>query len=115
MALSPAGILVPSEFSASLRLYGKADTRLSQAPFIVYTATYAETEDEGVALGLGAYAFILKPCPPEEFIKLVDDVRARAKGGTPRRPRTTPREDDPLLELYSETLIRKLEQARLCS
>ena len=92
-----------------LRLW-KSDERLSKVPFIVYTATYTDPEDERLALTLGADAFILKPAEPEAFMA---EIRA-VLGGTvaSRRNTSTARAADEkeTLELYSATLIRKLEE-----
>ena len=52
----------------TLLRHWKADPRLKTKPFIVYTATYTEPEDERLALNLGADAFILKPSEPDEFL-----------------------------------------------
>ncbi|MAT04518.1 MAG: hypothetical protein CL424_05685 [Acidimicrobiaceae bacterium] len=108
-------LLMPVMDGYTLLRHWKADARLRHAPFIVYTATYTEAEDERLALDLGADAFILKPAEPDEFLARLDEVLTRSQ---PARPRT---EDDPdgvdsapeLLKHYSETLIRKLEEKTL--
>jgi PAS domain S-box-containing protein len=108
-------LLMPVMDGYTLLRHWKADVRLRAAPFVVYTATYTEAEDERLALDLGADAFILKPAEPDEFLARIDHVLLRAD---PARPRT---EDEPdgvdsgpdLLQHYSETLIRKLEEKTL--
>src|SRR4030067_3456097 len=57
----------------------KADERLKQIPFIVYTATYTDLKDKRLALELGAGAFILKPAEPEPFLGSLREVLARAQ------------------------------------
>ena len=94
-----------------LRLW-KADPRLCDIKFVVYTATYTEAEDERLALSLGADAFILKPSEPEHFLSRIAEVQAKASSTAS----ATPPEDgdqDSLMQSYSETLIRKLEEKTL--
>ncbi|MFP5487877.1 MAG: response regulator, partial [Acidimicrobiia bacterium] len=108
-------LLMPVMDGYTLLRHWKADQRLRSVPFVVYTATYTEAEDERLALDLGADAFILKPAEPDEFLARLHQVLATIE---PSRPRT---EDEPdgvdgepeLLKHYSETLIRKLEEKML--
>ena len=69
-------LLMPVMDGYTLLRHWKADARLRQAPFIVYTATYTEPEDERLALNLGADAFILKPAEPEDFLARIRQVQA---------------------------------------
>jgi two-component system, cell cycle sensor histidine kinase and response regulator CckA len=108
-----ADLLMPVMDGYTLLRRWKADVRLAQVPFVVYTATYTGSEDEGLAFALGADAFILKPAEPADFIAQIDAVRVDAKISGPKRPRADASADDPLLELYSETLVRKLERKTL--
>jgi PAS domain S-box-containing protein len=95
-----------------LRLW-KADDRLKNIPFIVYTATYTEPEDERLALNLGADAFILKPTEPEDFLARVYQLRTRRTAASPASPPGPAGDDKELLKVYSQTLIRKLEEKTL--
>ena len=88
----------------------KADERLKGILFIVYTATYTEPEDEVLALRLGADAFILKPTEPEDFLNRIRQVQANRESGQVPLPASKPGDDQELLKVYSETLIRKLEE-----
>jgi len=105
-------LLMPVMDGYTLLRHWKADARLKSKPFIVYTATYTEPEDERLALSLGADAFILKPTEPDEFLERLDAVRANAAA----LPTPSPAPDgnqEGLLQEYSQTLIRKLEEKSL--
>jgi len=95
-----------------LRLW-KADDRLKKIPFIVYTATYTEEEDEQLALSLGADAFILKPAEPEDFLSRIMEVQANVAASVRTPPKHPVADEKALLKIYSETLIRKLEEKTL--
>jgi two-component system, cell cycle sensor histidine kinase and response regulator CckA len=101
-------LLMPEMDGFTLLRHWKFDGRLRTIPFIVYTATYAEAEDERLALNFGADAFILKPAEPEDFLRRIRDVQATGA----RVPPAVPRKPE-LLKLYSEVLIRKLEEKSL--
>src|SRR5688500_3553470 len=58
-------LLMPVMDGYTLLRHWKADPCLNRVPFIVYTATYTEPEDQRLALSLGADAFIVKPTEPE--------------------------------------------------
>jgi CheY-like chemotaxis protein len=103
-----ADLLMPVMDGYTLLRRWKADVRLAQVPFVVYTATYTGSEDEGLAFALGADAFILKPAEPADFIAQIDAVRVDAKISGPKRPRADASADDPLLELYSEARAQDL-------
>ncbi len=103
-------LLMPVMDGYTLLRHWKADPQLRSVPFVVYTATYTEAEDERLARELGADAFILKPAEPEDFLGRIRKVRANQVSLSPKQAAG----DDPaLLKLYSETLIRKLEEKTL--
>ena len=104
-------LLMPVMDGYTLLRHWKADPRLAKIPFVVYTATYTDPEDEQLARNLGADAFILKPSEPEDFIAQLRSAAARAIATVPGKP-LEQRTDDVLVE-YSETLVRKLEQKTL--
>jgi len=105
-------LLMPVMDGYTLLRYWKADPRLKQAPFIVYTATYTEKADEDLAYSLGADAFILKPAEPDDFLARLKEVRART-GTKTSAPREPTGDEAARLKVYSETLIRKLEEKTL--
>ncbi|MCX6900740.1 MAG: response regulator [Verrucomicrobia bacterium] len=91
----------------------KADERLKQIPFVVYTATYIEPKDEKFALDLGADAFIVKPAEPEPFMARIREVLAKAERHELSPARAPHGEEKVLLKEYSEVLIRKMEEKML--
>ena len=105
-------LLMPVMDGYTLLRQWKADPVLRDAPFIVYTATYTEVEDERLALDLGADAFILKPAEPDEFMARIEAVMTGSACG-PAPPRAPATDEAALLKVYSETLIRKLEEKTL--
>ena len=102
-------LLMPVMDGYTLLRAWKADAGLREVPFIVYTATYTEPQDEQLALGLGADAFILKPAEPEPFMRRVKEVLARTIRRECKTHEQTLPEDEGL-QLYNEVLVRKLEK-----
>ncbi len=86
----------------------KKDEALRHIPFIFYTATYTGSQDEALALQIGADRFLQKPCEPDLFIRTIEELAAA--GGCD--PGTDPAmvDEEELLVLYNERLVRKLEQ-----
>jgi PAS domain S-box-containing protein len=107
-------LLMPVMDGYTLLRHWKADLRLRNVPFIVYTATYTEPQDERLALDLGADAFILKPAEPDAIFSRVQEVALRI-AAMPATTVQAPSDADEaeLLKLYSGTLIRKLEEKTL--
>lgn len=101
-------LLMPVMDGYTLLRHWKSDADLRDRPFIVYTATYTDVEDEELAFELGADAFIRKPAEPDQFIA---ELRKARQSGV--KPRTTGRDDTAVMESYSRLLIRKLEEKTL--
>jgi len=99
-------LLMPVMDGYTLLRHWKLDDRLTTIPFIVYTATYTEREDEALALELGADAFLLKPVEPEELMARIQLVESRPTN----KVSAPPQGEDGLLREYNQTLVRKLEQ-----
>ncbi len=87
----------------------KADALLRGIPFLVHTATYTSAEDEELAMQLGADAFIVKPCEPEELLARLAEVMRRSSAGRAAQP-STEGDEGAVLKGYNEALIRKLEE-----
>jgi hypothetical protein len=109
-ALVISDLLMPVMDGYTLLSHWKSDARLKGIPFIVYTATYVEPDDERLALDLGADAFILKPAEPDVFVARLREAISRAVTGPPAEVKPAHAEAHTLLKQYSETLIRKLEE-----
>jgi len=106
-------LLMPIMDGYTLLRYWKADERLKRIPFVVYTATYTEAEDERLARDLGADGFILKPCEPDLFLEKLRAVQSRGEVAKPAAVSGAGTEDAVTFQHYSQTLIRKLEEKTL--
>jgi signal transduction histidine kinase/DNA-binding response OmpR family regulator len=102
-------ILMPVMDGFSLCRQWQADDELQEVPFIFYTATYTDPQDEALALSLGADRFIVKPVEPDVFVEMLEEVIREAEGGriVPRGP---VEEETVYLREYNEALVRKLER-----
>ena len=112
-ALVVSDLLMPVMDGYTMLRHWRADPTLACIPFVVYTATYTAVEDEQLAYALGADAFLLKPAEPEEFLARIAEVMSRARAATAAPGRPADGDEAALLEVYSATLIRKLEERTL--
>ena len=105
-----ADLLMPVMDGYTLLRHWKADDKLKDIPFVVYTATYTAPEDERLALDLGADAFIVKPMEPDDLIARIRQVYSgRADAGS-RSARGPGADDQEIVKQYSAALVRKLEE-----
>ena len=104
-------ILMPVMDGFQLCRKVKTDESLRHIPFIIYTATYTGPKDEELALKIGADRFIAKPCEPDVFMDNIRDVMASARANALNT--TTQPQEEELLRLYNERLVRKLEHKML--
>lgn len=89
----------------------KSDEALRGIPFLFYTATYTGPQDEEFALKLGADRFLRKPCDPDEIMAAIRGVTSAPARDAASLPPPLPQEE--VLRLYSERLVRKVEQKML--
>jgi CheY-like chemotaxis protein len=106
-------LLMPVMDGYALLRAWKDDARLQRIPFIVYTASYTEEQDERLALDLGADAFILKPAEPEAILVRLRQVEANARARVPVEPQRPSGDDKALLEKHNDRLSAKLEAKML--
>ncbi|MBN8510809.1 MAG: PAS domain S-box protein, partial [Burkholderiales bacterium] len=88
----------------------KADPQLRRVPFVVYTATYTDARDEQLARDLGADEFIVKPDEPDEFVRRMREIVARAEAGQLPPPREPPADPGDALPAYGRVLLNKVMQ-----
>ncbi len=100
-------ILMPVMDGFQLCRTVKAHEQFRSIPFIFYTATYTGPQDKDFALKIGADKFLQKPCEPDVFMEAVQHVLTSAKD-TVSSP-VAPAQEEEVLRLYSERLVRKLE------
>lgn len=87
----------------------KTDVKYRSIPFIIYTATYTGPKDKEFAMKIGADLFLLKPCEPDIYMNHINNIMAEITN----RENDSVQEDtgeEEVLRLYSERLVRKLEQ-----
>ena len=101
-------ILMPEMDGFELCRHWKSDKVLTAIPFIFYTATYGDPQDERYALSLGADRFIVKPQRPEVIIKAVLDMFTDRTTKTARSRKRAGGAGFPAQ--YNEVLSRKLEK-----
>lgn len=100
-------LLMPVMDGYTLLRHWRADPGLERIPFIVYTATYNEPQDQKLAQDLGADAYLLKSTDWPEFLARVREVLQSA--GAPKTAVAPVAVVEDQLKEYSQVLIRKLE------
>jgi len=105
-----ADILMPVMDGYSFCRSWKADPELCRIPFVFYTATYTEPEDEEFALSLGAERFIIKPQQPEVLEGIIREVLEQYQAGTFKEMARALKPESEYLEGHNKVLFRKLEK-----
>ncbi|EDY17909.1 signal transduction histidine kinase, nitrogen specific, NtrB [Chthoniobacter flavus Ellin428] len=83
----------------------RANKRLRDIPFVVYTATYTSPADEKLCMDLGADKYLRKPASPHELVAAISEAAA-----VHHRPPSVHLSETEILKEYSERLVLKLEE-----
>ncbi|MFH0760336.1 MAG: PAS domain S-box protein [Bacteroidota bacterium] len=102
-------ILMPVMDGFTLCQEWRKDDHLKHIPFVFYTATYTDAQDEKFALSLGADLFLLKPLEPEVFLPLIKGLLEKVEAN--QFNAQVPEEIPEVINLreYNQVLVRKLE------
>ena len=106
-------ILMPQMDGFTLCRTIKQDNELKKIPFVFYTATYTDEQDEKLALSLGASKYILKPKEKDEFNKIIKEVMNKFDSNELKIEEIEEKNQLDYYKLYNEVLIRKLESKML--
>lgn len=101
-------ILMPVMDGYKLCYEVKNDKLLRKVPFVFYTATYTDIEDERLASGLGASRFILKPTDPQKFLTIIDELIDEVQNNEVPVPEEPIDETLSLFRKFDASLSRKL-------
>jgi PAS domain S-box-containing protein len=88
----------------------KKDKRLREIPFVFYTATYVDPEDERLGKSFGASRYIIKPIESVDFLKIINAVLDEYKKKSLQIPENTLEEEHKLVRMYDNSLARKLQK-----
>ncbi|HWQ10482.1 MAG TPA: PAS domain-containing protein, partial [Holophaga sp.] len=104
-------ILMPVVDGFELCRTWKSDDQLKAIPFLLYTASYIDVEDERFALSLGADRFLVKSVDAEILLSAVREMLAGPPRGTlePGTGRSLASEVD-YLRQHNATIFHKLEK-----
>ena len=106
-------LLMPVMDGYTLLREWKTDENLRNIPFVVYTATYTDPQDERLALDMGADTFVSKGIEPEEFLDRIHAAIQGAAAGQTALPAQQTGSEYRVLKQYSEVLMHKLEEKTL--
>ena len=99
-------ILMPEMDGYELCRSIKNNSEYKQIPFIFYTATYTDSNDERLALKLGAARFVIKPVSPSKMVEIVEEVRKQNQVQN-----DGPQNDGAVVDkMYAQALRRKLDK-----
>ena len=103
-------ILMPVMDGFTLCRHWKEDERLKHIPFIFYTATYTDPEDEKLALSLGGDRFLIKPIEPGTLVQILSEVFEEYAAKESTVVPKSAMEEGTYYQEYNEALFRKLER-----
>ena len=85
----------------------KHNPQLQWVPFIFYSATYTDSNDQEFAMSLGASLFVIKPKDPVQFLEIVEDVLSENSQYQPFQPDPI-NMDNAFKENHARALNKKL-------
>jgi signal transduction histidine kinase/DNA-binding response OmpR family regulator len=89
----------------------KSDPELASIPFLFHSAVYTGDAEEGLALSLGAAAFVVKPVEPELLWKKICAVMESASSGQLSAAHSAMNEgEEHFLREYGRIVATKLEE-----
>jgi diguanylate cyclase (GGDEF)-like protein/PAS domain S-box-containing protein len=103
-------IMMPEMDGFELCRQIKQDESLCTIPFVFYTATYTDSQDESLAQALGAAEFIIKPSPPDLLMQKIETVLREHQAGLLQVSETPIAAPSPLDAMYTSSLARKLDK-----
>ncbi len=86
----------------------KTDPSLQKIPFVFYSASYVDPQDERLAASMGASRFIVKPLGGEAFLRVINEVIEEYKEGRLPLPEKPGEEESILLRRHETRLTDKL-------
>jgi len=103
-------IMMPEMDGFELCRKVKTDERLRTIPFVYYTATFIDPQDEKLAMSLGASHFLVKPMAPEDLFLAIREIineHQHNRLQVPEQPLAGAAE---LTAMQLEALARKLDK-----
>ncbi len=88
----------------------KRDEKFRDIPFVFCTATFVGSEDEELALKLGAKEFIRKPFEPDKLLKIIQGLLKEVSQDKIVIQESFLEDDKAVHTLYSERLVGELEK-----
>ena len=101
-------IMMPEMDGFDLCRHIKSDETLKALPFVFYTATYTEAQDERLAMELGASRFVVKPMEADAFIKVIREVIEKHEAAKLSVPTRLAQDAETLDNLHLQSVTRKL-------
>jgi len=88
----------------------KGDKQLNKIPFVFYTATYTDPNDERLAMSLGASRFIVKTIDPGEFVNIIRSVFQEYEEKSLPVPEKPLKKEPELSRMYEDSISMKLDK-----
>ncbi len=102
-------ILMPEMDGYTLCQQIKASEQLRDIPFIFYTATYTDPQNEKLALDLGAAKFIVKPMEINLLLREIQAVLENAKENSRNSSSKSLKNEFEMQKDYSKIIAKKLD------